>query len=130
MLLAGDEPIIIELFYGLQGVFMGLIMGSQNIMGSDYGSNISDELRKFVRATPMAKYTSSYSKLRTFLETALMVLAAHILIRLPPSDLFHCNFFNLSRAYFFIQSSYNSITYFFLFFYLDERKKVLGKIEK
>jgi hypothetical protein len=28
-------------FYGFEGVFMGLIMGSQNIMGSDYGSNIS-----------------------------------------------------------------------------------------
>jgi hypothetical protein len=42
MLLAGDEPIIIELFFhGFEGVMMGLIMGSQNIMGSDYGSNIS-----------------------------------------------------------------------------------------
>jgi hypothetical protein len=42
----GDEPIVIEqLFsYGFEGVFMGLIMGSQNIMGSDYGSNISDSL--------------------------------------------------------------------------------------
>jgi hypothetical protein len=39
--LLGDEPIIIELFYGFKGGFMGLIMGSQNIMGSDYGSNIS-----------------------------------------------------------------------------------------
>jgi hypothetical protein len=28
-------------FYGLEGVIMGSIMGSQNIMGSDYGSNIS-----------------------------------------------------------------------------------------
>ncbi len=38
-----DEPIIIELFfYGFEGVIMGLIMGSQNIMGSDYGSNISE----------------------------------------------------------------------------------------
>jgi hypothetical protein len=38
----GDEPIIIELlFYGFEGVIMGSIMGSQNIMGSDYGSNIS-----------------------------------------------------------------------------------------
>jgi hypothetical protein len=26
---------------GFEGVFMGLIMGGQNIMGSDYGSNIS-----------------------------------------------------------------------------------------
>jgi hypothetical protein len=38
----GDEPIIIEqFFYGFEGVIMGSIMGSQNIMGSDYGSNIS-----------------------------------------------------------------------------------------
>jgi hypothetical protein len=38
----GDEPIIIEqFFFGFEGVIMGLIMGSQNIMGSDYGSNIS-----------------------------------------------------------------------------------------
>jgi hypothetical protein len=39
--LLGDEPIIIELYYGFEGVFMGLILGSQNIMGSDNGSNIS-----------------------------------------------------------------------------------------
>jgi hypothetical protein len=38
----GDKPIVIELFYGFEAVFMGSIMGSQNIMGSDYGSNISD----------------------------------------------------------------------------------------
>jgi hypothetical protein len=38
----GDEPIIIEqLFYGFEGVIMGSIMVSQNIIGSDYGSNIS-----------------------------------------------------------------------------------------
>jgi hypothetical protein len=38
----GDEPIIIEqFFYGFEGVIMGSIMGSQNIMGSDYGDNIS-----------------------------------------------------------------------------------------
>ncbi len=37
-----DEPIIIEqLFHGFEGVIMGSIMGSQNIMGSDDGSNIS-----------------------------------------------------------------------------------------
>jgi hypothetical protein len=37
-----DEPIIIEqFFYGFEVVIMGSIMGSQNIMGSDYGSNIS-----------------------------------------------------------------------------------------
>jgi hypothetical protein len=43
-----DEPIIIEqFFYGLEGVIMGSIMGSQNIMGSDYGSNISDLVGKF-----------------------------------------------------------------------------------
>ncbi len=43
MLLAGRRTHnYIELFYGFQGVFMGLITGSQNIMGSDYGSNISD----------------------------------------------------------------------------------------
>jgi hypothetical protein len=42
----GDEPIIIEQFsYGFEGVIMGLIMGSQNIMGSDYGSNISGCIR-------------------------------------------------------------------------------------
>jgi hypothetical protein len=29
-------------FYGFEGVTMVLIMGGQNIMGSDYGSNISD----------------------------------------------------------------------------------------
>jgi hypothetical protein len=28
-------------FNGFNEVFMGLIMGSQSIMGSDYGSNIS-----------------------------------------------------------------------------------------
>jgi hypothetical protein len=40
--ITGDEPIIIEqFFYGFKGVIMGLIMGSQNIMSSDYGSNIS-----------------------------------------------------------------------------------------
>ncbi len=33
---------MIELFFnGVKGVFMGSIMGSQNIMGLDYGSNIS-----------------------------------------------------------------------------------------
>ncbi len=45
--LLGDEPIIIEhFFYGFEGVFMGSIMGSQNIMGSDYGSNLSANLFK------------------------------------------------------------------------------------
>jgi hypothetical protein len=44
--LLGDEPIIIELFYGFEGVIMGSIMWSQNIMGSDYGSNISICKRK------------------------------------------------------------------------------------
>ncbi len=29
--------------YGFEGVIMDLIMGSQNIMGSDYGSNISED---------------------------------------------------------------------------------------
>jgi hypothetical protein len=29
-------------FYGFEGVILGSIMGSQNIMGSDYESNISD----------------------------------------------------------------------------------------
>jgi hypothetical protein len=38
----GDESIIIEqFFYGFEGVIIGSIMGSQNIMGSDDGSNIS-----------------------------------------------------------------------------------------
>jgi hypothetical protein len=42
MLLAGRRTHNnIQLFYGFDGVFMGSIMGSQNIMGSDYGSNIS-----------------------------------------------------------------------------------------
>ncbi len=41
----GDEPIILEqFFYGFEGVIMGSIMGSQNIMGLDYGSNISDKV--------------------------------------------------------------------------------------
>jgi hypothetical protein len=35
---------------GFEGVIMGLIMGSQNIMGSDYGSNISDSITKRVSA--------------------------------------------------------------------------------
>jgi hypothetical protein len=34
------------LFYGFEGVFRGFIMGSQNIMGSDYGSNISEKLQQ------------------------------------------------------------------------------------
>jgi hypothetical protein len=42
--LLGEEPIIIEHFLWVRGVFMGLIMGSQNIMGLDYGSNFSDTL--------------------------------------------------------------------------------------
>ncbi len=38
----GDEPVIIyQFFFGFKGVIMGSIMESQNIMGSDYGSNIS-----------------------------------------------------------------------------------------
>jgi hypothetical protein len=38
----GDKPIKIEQFFkGFKGVIMGSIMGSQNIMCSDYGSNIS-----------------------------------------------------------------------------------------
>jgi hypothetical protein len=40
--LLGEEPIIIEHFLGFEGGFYGFDMGSQNIMGSDYGSNISD----------------------------------------------------------------------------------------
>ncbi len=44
----GDEPIIIEqFFYGFEGAIMGLIMESHNIMGSDYGSNISDIAKTF-----------------------------------------------------------------------------------
>jgi hypothetical protein len=43
MLLAGRRTHNnIELLYGFEGVFMGLIMGSQNIMGSEYGRNISE----------------------------------------------------------------------------------------
>ncbi len=39
----GDEPIKIEqFFYGFEGVIMGSIMGCQNVMGLDYGSNISE----------------------------------------------------------------------------------------
>ncbi len=42
MLLAGRQTHNnIELFYGFKGIFRGLIMGSQNIIGSDYGSNNS-----------------------------------------------------------------------------------------
>jgi hypothetical protein len=41
MLLAGRETHKNRLFYGFKGVFMGSIIGSQNIMGLDYGSNIS-----------------------------------------------------------------------------------------
>ncbi len=40
----GDEPIIIQQFFfsnGFKGVIMGSIMGSQNIMGSDYGRRVS-----------------------------------------------------------------------------------------
>jgi hypothetical protein len=37
----GDEPIIMEQFcYGFEGLIMGPIVGSQNIRGLDYGSNI------------------------------------------------------------------------------------------
>jgi hypothetical protein len=46
--LAGEFPYKIEaVFAGFEGVFMGLelwIMGSQNVIGSGYGSNISDIL--------------------------------------------------------------------------------------
>ncbi len=36
----GDKPIIIEpFFYEFEGVIMGSIMGSQNIMGLDYGKS-------------------------------------------------------------------------------------------
>ncbi len=46
----GDEPIIIEqFFYGFEGVIMGSIMGSQNIMGLDYGSNISGITSSFIQ---------------------------------------------------------------------------------
>jgi hypothetical protein len=38
--LQGERPAP-KLFYGCEGVIMGSIMGSQNIMGSDYGSIIS-----------------------------------------------------------------------------------------
>ncbi len=44
----GDEPKIIEQFFnGFEGVIMGWIMGSQKIMGSDYGSNINDVTELF-----------------------------------------------------------------------------------
>jgi hypothetical protein len=40
--LLGDEPIEIKHFLmGLRGFLWVWIMGSQNVMGSDYGSNIS-----------------------------------------------------------------------------------------
>jgi hypothetical protein len=43
MLLAGRRTHDNRAFflYGFERVFMGSIMGSQNIMGLDYGSNIS-----------------------------------------------------------------------------------------
>jgi hypothetical protein len=45
--LLGDEPIKMEGFFmGSRGVFMGSIMESENITGSDYGSNISDKKEK------------------------------------------------------------------------------------
>jgi hypothetical protein len=55
--LLGDEPIIIELFfYGFEGVIMGLIMGSQNIMGSDYGSSVSDNVEKLYNYIMSSSY--------------------------------------------------------------------------
>ncbi len=47
------------LFYGFEGVFMGSIMGSQNIMGSDYGSNISAAKKKSERLYRIYLSTSS-----------------------------------------------------------------------
>jgi hypothetical protein len=41
MLLAGSQTHNNTAFLWVRVVFMGSIMGSQNIMGSDYGSNIS-----------------------------------------------------------------------------------------
>jgi hypothetical protein len=35
-------------FYGFKGVFMGLIMGSQIIEGSDHGSNISVHIDNWI----------------------------------------------------------------------------------
>jgi hypothetical protein len=44
----GDEPIIIEqFFYGFEGLLWVSIMGSQNSMSSDYGSNISEGMYLF-----------------------------------------------------------------------------------
>jgi hypothetical protein len=85
----GDEPIIIEQFFfmGSRGLFLfifffvdrvlavlpsiseGVIMGSQNIMGSDYGSNISDivgrrhllSLRKIDKLIPYSLDTLNLS---------------------------------------------------------------------
>jgi hypothetical protein len=62
MLLAGRQTHNnIELFYGFEGVFMGLIMGSQNIMGSDYGSNISDAFA----LVSLYEFCNHYAKLDT-----------------------------------------------------------------
>jgi hypothetical protein len=64
----GDEPIIIEqFFYGFEGVIMGSIMGSQNIMGSDYGRNISDgchsiSLDSLFQKTPIINPKNPFSQ--------------------------------------------------------------------
>ncbi len=58
----GDEPIIIEqFFYGFEGVIMGSIIGSQNIMGSNYGSNISDS-----PAPQLGEQDTSFSRTPSF----------------------------------------------------------------
>jgi hypothetical protein len=41
MLLAGRRTHKMKHFYGFEGILWVWIMGSQNVMGSDFGSNIS-----------------------------------------------------------------------------------------
>jgi hypothetical protein len=61
MLLAGRRTHNnIDLFYGFKGVFMGSIMGSQNIMGSDYGSNISGRAGWTAGANSVAPLSRQY----------------------------------------------------------------------
>jgi hypothetical protein len=43
----------IEVFYGFEGGLMGSIMGSQNIMGSDFGSNISVTDASLLQLVPL-----------------------------------------------------------------------------
>jgi hypothetical protein len=76
----GDEPIIVEqFFYGFEGVIMGLIMGSKNIMGLHYGSNISEVSYGayiLVRSRqPEKSQTTRLIKLTTAIQAPLLEVA-------------------------------------------------------